>query len=188
MDDADAQPPASAHSVFTLNGLYPCGAACSAADEPCSDCLTAPSDLLNPPDPPFLPRPLARQLPRSPLRTVYAQLLHSIREFVSDRLGSIAGSPDLLPIFRCQDGVILTGADGFSDWGAGWVHRSRNRLVSLPIHAFPDTNVLCDFTGDLYFATLKFTSLLFVSYYTQFCAWSTCFLYHGVLSSHPARR
>ena len=68
---------------------------------------------------------------------MYAQLLHSIREFVSDRLGSIASSSDLLPTFRCQDGVVLPGSDGSSDWGTGWVHRSRNRFASHPL-TLPD--------------------------------------------------
>lgn len=57
-----------------------------------------------------------------------------------------------------------------------------------PLHALLDTNVLCDFIEDSYSATLKFTSLILVSYYTQFCARSTCFLCRGVLPSHPVRR
>jgi len=178
-------PAASACSVFSLKGLYPCSAACSVADEPCLKCLVVPSDPL---DPPFLPRPLACQLPRSPLRIVYGQLLHSIREFVSDRLGSVPGSPDPLPTFRCQDGVVLAGADGFSDWGTGWVHRSRNRFVSLSTYALPDCHICYDFIDDSYFATLKSTFLVLVSYCTQSCAWSTCFLWHGVPTSSPVRR
>ena len=177
----DHSPPiASTSSVFSLKGLYPCGAACSVAEEPCPDCLAVPSDPL---DPPFLPRPLARQLPRSPLRTVYTQLLHSIREFVLDRLGSIAGTPDILPTFRCQDGIILTGADGFSDWGTGWVHRSKNRFVSLPVHALPNNNIRCVLIEDSYSATLKFIFPILVSSCIRFCAWLTCFLWHGALPS-----
>ena len=178
-------PTASTCSVFSLKGLYPCSAACSVADEPCPNCLVVPSDPL---DPPFLPRPLARQLPRSPLRIVYVQLLHGIREFVSDRLGSIPDSPDPLPTFRCQDGVVLAGADGFSDWGTGWVHRSRNRFVSLSANALPDCNICCEFIEDSYSATLKSTFLAPVSYYTQSCARSTCFLWHGVPTSSLVRR
>jgi len=137
---AHVAPTASICSIFPLKGLYPCSDACSATDEPCPSCLAAPSDPL---DAPFLPRPLARQFPRSPLRIVYTQLLHGIREFVSDRLGSITGSPDLLPTFRCQDGVVLTRADGFSDWGTGWIHRSRNRFVSLFARALSTPMTIC---------------------------------------------
>ena len=59
-----------------------------------------------------------------------------------DRLGNITGSPEVLPTFRCQDGVVLAGADVFSDWGTGWVHRSRNRSVSLLTHSVSNNNVL----------------------------------------------
>ena len=123
--------PTASSSSFSLKGLYPCSTACSATDYPCPNCLNLPFDLPDPLEPSFLPRPLAHQLPRSPLRTVYAELIHSIREFVSERLGSIESSADLLPTFRCQDGVVLVGTDGFSEWGSGWVHRSRNRFVTF---------------------------------------------------------
>ena len=60
---------------------------------------------------------------------------------MSDRLGSHSSSSDQFPTFRCQDGVILTGSDGFSDWGTGWIHRSRNRFVSTFPEVLPNHNM-----------------------------------------------
>ena len=57
-----------------------------------------------------------------------------------------------------------------------------------PGHVLPNTDVLCDFIEDLCSATLKSTFLILFSYYAQFFARSTYFLYRGVLPSHPARR
>jgi len=61
-------------------------------------------------------------------------------------------------------------------------------LSPYPAHVPLNTDVLCDFIEGSCSATLKSTSLILFSYYVQFCARSTCFLYRGVLQSHPARR
>ncbi|KZT66995.1 hypothetical protein DAEQUDRAFT_729591 [Daedalea quercina L-15889] len=107
-------------STFQPSSVYPCSAACSTQDIPCSECLN--------PAHPRVGSSSAHLLPRQSLRLPFYYLLNAVRDrLIDDITEASRHARTHRPAIRYKDGFLLGPSPASSEWSAGWEHPKPSR-------------------------------------------------------------